>query len=195
MKIITLCREYGAGGHSIGQRVASELGIEFYDKDIIRSSAEALGIDPAQLEAEEEEISRSEAFLRTITPMSYERKDAFYDAESNAILKLAAQGPCLILGRCADAVLRAAGVPSLDVFLFADEEHRAKRVGELIHSDSAAEIQRVIKKTDQARRSYYTHYTGKAWGDHRNFHLSLDSGTLGYDACVRIICEAARSEG
>ena len=195
MKIITLCREYGAGGHSIGQRVASELGIEFYDKDIIRSSAEALGIDPAQLEAEEEEISRSEAFLRTITPMSYERKDAFYDAESDAILKLAAQGPCLILGRCADAVLRAAGVPSLNVFLFADEEHRAKRVGELIHSDSAAEIQRVMKKTDQARRSYYTHYTGKTWGDHRNFHLSLDSGILGYDACVRIICEAAKSEG
>ncbi len=195
MRIITLCREYGAGGHSIGQRVAGELGIEFYDKDIIRSSAEALGIDPAQLEAEEEEISRSEAFLRTITPMSYERKDAFYDAESNAILKLAAQGPCLILGRCADAVLRAAGVPSLDVFLFADEEHRAKRIGELIRSDSASEIQRVMRKTDQARRSYYTHYTGKAWGDHRNFHLSLDSGTLGYDACVRIICEAARSEG
>ena len=195
MKIITLCREYGAGGHSIGQRVASELGIEFYDKDIIRSSAEALGIDPAQLEAEEEEISRSEAFLRTITPMSYERKDAFYDAESDAILKLAAQGPCLILGRCADAVLRAAGVPSLNVFLFADEEHRAKRVGELVHSDSAAEIQRVMKKTDQARRSYYTHYTGKTWGDHRNFHLSLDSGILGYDACVRIICEAAKSEG
>ena len=195
MKIITLCREYGAGGHSIGQRVASELGIEFYDKDIIRRSAEALGIDPAQLEAEEEEISRSEAFLRTITPMSYERKDAFYDAESDAILKLAAQGPCLILGRCADAVLRAAGVPSLNVFLFADEEHRAKRVGELIHSDSAAEIQRVMKKTDQARRSYYTHYTGKTWGDHRNFHLSLDSGIMGYDACVRIICEAAKSEG
>jgi cytidylate kinase len=195
MKIITLCREYGAGGHSIGQRVAKELGIEFYDKDIIRKSAEALGIDPAQLAAEEEEISRSEAFLRTITPMSYERKDSLFEVESEVILKLAAHGPCFILGRCADTVLRGAGVPSLNIFLFADEEHRAKRVGELIHSSNASEIQRVMKKTDQARRSYYTHYTGKAWGDHRNFHLSLDSGTLGYDACVRIICEAARSEG
>ncbi len=194
MKIITLCREYGAGGHSIGQRVARELGIEFYDKDIIRRSAEALGIDPAQLAAEEEEISRSEAFLRTITPMSYERKDALYDAESDVILKLAAKGPCLILGRCAEAVLRGAGVPSLDVFLFADEAHRAKRVGELIHSNNSSEIQHVMKKTDQARRSYYTHYTGNAWGDHRNFHLCLDSGSLGYDVCVRIICEAARGK-
>ncbi len=194
MKIITLCREYGAGGHSIGQRVAAELGIEFYDKDIIRHSAEALGMDPAQLASEEESISRTEAFLRSITPMSYEHKDSLFEAESEAILKLAALGPCLILGRCADAVLRGAGIPCLNVFLFADEKHREKRVGELIHSTSSAEIQRVMKKTDQARRNYYTHYTGKAWGDHRNFHLSLDSGTLGYDACVRIICEAAKSE-
>lgn len=195
MRIITLCREYGAGGHSIGRRVAKELGIEFYDKDIIRKSAEALGIDPAQLAAEEEEISRSEAFLRTITPMSYERKDSLFDTESEVILKLASQGPCLILGRCADAVLRGAGIPCLNVFLFADEEHRAKRVGELIHSDNAAEIQRAMKKTDQARRNYYTHYTGKTWGDHRNYQLSLDSGDLGYDACIRIICEAVKSEG
>jgi len=193
MKIITLSREYGAGGHSIGQRVAAELGIEFYDKDIIRDSAEALGIDPAQLAAEEEEISRTEAFFRTITPISYDRKDALYDAESSVILKLAAKGPCLILGRCADAVLRAAGIPSLDVFLFADESHRARRVGELIHSSNPSEIQRAMHKTDQSRHSYYAHYTGKPWGDHRNFHLSLDSGILGYDACVRIICEAARS--
>ena len=194
MKIITLCREYGAGGHSVGQQVAAELGIEFYDKDIIAQSAESLGIEPAQLAAEEEEITRSEAFLRTITPMSYERKDALYDAESEVIRKLAAQGPCLILGRCGNEVLRAAGIPSLDVFLFADEAHRARRVGELLHTDNASEIQRALKKTDQSRRSYYTHYTGKAWGDHRNFHLSLDSGALGYETCVRIICEAARSD-
>lgn len=193
MKIITLCREYGAGGHSIGQRVAAELGIEFYDRDIILGSAAALGIDPAQLEEEEEEISRTEAFLRTITPISYDRKDALYDAQSQVILRLAEQGPCVILGRCADAVLRAAGIPSLDVFLFADEAHRAGRVGELLHTANASEIQHAMRKTDHSRHSYYTHYTGKEWGDHRNFHLSLDSGALGYDACVKLICEAARA--
>ena len=193
MKIITLSREYGAGGHSVGRRVAAELGIEFYDKDIISGSAEALGIDPAQLAAEEEAISKAEVFLRTITPISYDRKDDFYDAESEVILKLAAKGPCVILGRCADAVLRGAGIPSLDVFLFADEAHRSARVGKLIGSDSPAEIQRAMQKTDKARRNYYTHYTGKAWGDHRNYHLCLDSGALGYDTCVHIICEAARS--
>ena len=192
MRIITLCREYGAGGHSVGQKVAAELGIEFYDKDIIRDSAEEMGIDPALLEAEEEAITRKEAILRSITPISYDQKDAMYGAESDVILKLAAKGPCLILGRCADAVLRAAGVPSLDVFLFADEAHRAARVGELIGTRDEAVIHRTMKKTDQARHAYYRHYTGKPWGDLRNFHLALDSGMLGYDTCVKLIVEAAR---
>ncbi len=192
MRIITLCREYGAGGHSVGQKVAAELGIEFYDKDIIRDSAEEMGIDPALLEAEEEAITRKEAILRSISPISYDQKDAMYGAESGVILKLAAKGPCLILGRCADAVLRAAGVPSLDVFLFADEAHRAARVGELIGTRDEAVIHRTMKKTDQARHAYYRHYTGKPWGDLRNFHLALDSGMLGYDTCVKLIVEAAR---
>ena len=192
MRIITLCREYGAGGHSVGQKVAAELGIEFYDKDIIRDSAEEMGIDPALLEAEEEAITRKEAILRSISPISYDQKDAMYGAESGVILKLAAKGPCLILGRCADAVLRAAGVPSLDVFLFADEAHRAARVGELIGTRDEAVIHRTMKTTDQARHAYYRHYTGKPWGDLRNFHLALDSGMLGYDTCVKLIVEAAR---
>ena len=192
MRIITLCREYGAGGHSVGQKVAAELGIEFYDKDIIRDSAEEMGIDPALLEAEEEAITRKEAILRSISPISYDQKDAMYGAESSVILKLAAKGPCLILGRCADAVLRAAGVPSLDGFLFADEAHRAARVGELIGTRDEAVIHRTMKKTDQARHAYYRHYTGKPWGDLRNFHLALDSGMLGYDTCVKLIVEAAR---
>ena len=195
MKIITLSREYGAGGHSIGRQVAAALDIEIYDKDIILHSAEKLGIDPAQLEAEEEAISRSEVFLRTITPISYDRKDAFFEAESEVILKLAAKGPCLILGRCADTVLRGAGIPSLNVFLFADDAHRARRVGELLNTANPAEIQKAMKKTDQARRSYYTHYTGNPWGDHRNYHLTLDTGALGYETCVRIICDAASDEG
>ncbi len=192
MKIITLCREYGAGGHSIGCRVAEELGIEIYDRDIIWQSAAALGIEPGQVEAEEEGISRSEAFLRAITPISYERKDALYDAECAVIRDLAAKGPCVFLGRCADVVLQEAGIDCLRVYLYGDDAHRAKRVGELIGSKDPSEIQKAIKKTDQARRSYYTHYTGRTWGDHRNFHLCLDTGVLGYETCVKLICDAVK---
>ena len=192
MRIITLNREYGAGGHSVGQRVADELGIELYDKDIIRGSAEKMGIEPDKLAAEEEAITRRDAILRSINPVSYDQKDAMFEAESGVILKLASEGPCLILGRCANVILRAAGIPSLNVFLFADEEHRAKRVGELIGTQDAAAIRRAMKKADQNRHAYYTHYTGLPWGDVQSFHLSLDSGALGYDACVRLICQAAR---
>ncbi len=192
MRIITLCREYGAGGHSVGRRVAEELGIELYDKDIIRGSAEKMGIYPDLLAAEEEAITRRDAILRSIAPLSYDQKDAMFDAESEVILKLAANGPCLILGRCGNVVLRDAGIPSLNVFLFADQEHRAKRVGELIGTRDEAAIRRAMRKTDQARHAYYTHYTGLPWGDLQDFHLALDSGELGYDACVRLICQAAR---
>ena len=194
MKIITLCREYGAGGHSIGRKVAEELGIELYDKDIIAETARSLGIDPSQLEEEEEVISRAESFIRSITPISYDRKDAIYDIQRSVILEIVKKGPCVILGRCADALLEEAGIESLDVFLYADDAHRALRVGELHHTTSASEIARIMKKEDHDRRNYYTHYTGKFWGDRRNFNLLLDTGALGYDTCVKLICEAARAE-
>ena len=194
MKVITLCREYGAGGHTVGRRVAEELGIELYDRDIIAETARTLGIDPSQLEKEEEVISRTESFIRSITPISYDRKDAIYDIQRSVILEIVKKGPCVILGRCADALLEEAGIDSLDVFLYADEAHRAKRVGELHNTANAAEISRIMKKEDHDRRNYYTHYTGRFWGDRRNFDLMLDTGSLGYDTCVKLICEAARAE-
>ena len=194
MKVITLCREYGAGGHTIGKKVAAELGIELYDKDIIAETAKTLGIDPSQLEKEEEVISRTESFIRSITPISYDRKDEIYDIQRSVILEIVRKGPCIILGRCADALLEDAGIDSLDVFLYADEAHRAQRVGELHNTTNASEIARIMKKEDHDRRNYYTHYTGKFWGDRRNFNLMLDVGALGYDTCVKLICEAARAE-
>lgn len=194
MKIITICREYGAGGHSIGRKVAEKLGIELYDKDIIAETAKTLGIDPDQLEAEEEVISRAESFIRSITPISYDRKDAIFDIQRSVILEIAKKGSCIILGRCADALLKEAGLDSLDVFLYADDAHRAQRVGELHHTTNANEIARIMKKEDHDRHNYYTHYTGRFWGDRRSFDLMLDTGTLGYDTCVKLICEAAKSE-
>jgi len=193
MKIITLAREYGAGGHSIGRKVAEELGIPFYDRDIIKGTAEAAGIDPKQIETEEELITNSDAFIRAITPISYDRKDMIFDTQRSVILKIAQTGPCVILGRCADDILEDAGIDSLDVFLYADTDHRAKRVGELIGSTDAGDILKAMKKADHARHNYYNHYTGKRWGDFRNFNLMLDTGTLGYETCIRLICEAAKA--
>ena len=190
--IITISREYGAGGTSIGRRVAKELGIEIYDRDIIRNTARDSGLDMGVVEREEEEISRTDAFLRMITPAAYvDRREAIHEIERNVILTLASKGPCIILGRCADAILDKAGVDSLNVFIYADDLHRAHRVSELIDSRNPTEVQKVMKRTDAARRNYYQRFAGRHWGDYRNYHLMLDSGALGYDACVKLICDAA----
>jgi len=192
--IITISREYGAGGHSIAKRVAAELGIEIYDRDIIRDTVKDSGLDTSVIEHEEEEISRMDAFLRAITPAAYvDRREAIHEIERRVILMLAAKGPCIILGRCADAILDKANVDCLNVFIYADDLHRAARVSELIGSNNPSDIQKAMKKTDAARRSYYQQFAGRHWGDYHNYNLMLDSGLLGYDACVKLICEAARA--
>lgn len=194
MNIITISREYGAGGHSIGKGVAEALGIEIYDRDIIRNTARDSGLDVGVIEAEEEEISRADAIWRMITPAAYtDRRETIHEIERRVILMLAKKGPCVILGRCADTILEECNIESLNVFIYADAIHRAVRVSELISSKNPSDIQRAMKKTDHARREYYQQFTGKRWGDAKNFNLSMDSGLLGYDTCVKLICEAYRA--
>ena len=196
MSIITISREYGAGGHSIARRVAQELGIEIYDRDIIRSAVKDTGLDTSVIEHEEEEISRGSAFLRMIAPAAYvDQREAIHEIERKAILLLASKGPCVILGRCADAILDEANVDALNVFIYADQIHRAARVSELIDNKNPSEIQKAMKRTDAARHSYYQQFSGRRWGDFHNYNLMLDSGLLGYDACVKLICDAANALG
>ncbi len=192
--VITISREYGAGGHSIGQRVAKELGIEFYDRDIVKAAVEESGLEMPEVERVEEEISRTGIFLRMISPAAYvDQQDKIRAIEQHIIAELALKGPCVILGRCADDIMEKANIPSLNVFLYASEIHRAARVGELIGSKDPTVIQKKMQKRDSARRTYYEQFTGKRWGDIRNYTLSLNTGILGYDTCVRLICDAARS--
>ncbi len=192
--IITISREYGAGGTSIGRRVAQELGIEIYDRDIIRSTVLKTGLDAGVIEHEEEEISRGDAFLRMITPAAYfDRREAIREIERGVILGFARKGPCVLLGRCADIILEENDIDCLKVFLYADELHRAARVGEIIGSSDPGEIQKAMRRTDRARRSFYQEFTGRKWGDCNNYNLMIDTGMLGYDASAKVVCEAARS--
>ncbi|MBP5170193.1 MAG: cytidylate kinase-like family protein [Oscillospiraceae bacterium] len=192
--IITISREYGAGGHSIGKSVAKELGIEFYDRDIIKAAVKESGLDISEVEKAEEEITRTGIFLRMIAPPAAYSDQQYYirTIEQRVIVDLALKGPCVILGRCADDIMEKAGIPSLNVFLYASDIHRAARIKTLIGSDNPTEIQKKMQKTDSARRIYYEQFTGKKWGDCRNYTLSLDTGFMGYDAAVQLICEAAR---
>lgn len=196
-KIITISREYGAGGHSIGQKVAEELGIPFYDRDILRQTAKEGGFDVDLVQKEEEDISPADSFLKSICSVSsqyfQDTQDTIHDVQKAILLRFAQNGPCVILGRCADVVFRKAGIESLNIFIHADEVHRAVRVGEMIGSTNATEIQKLMVKKDSSRHNYYHHYTGKKWGDSRNYHLTLDSGMLGYELCAKIIVEIAKA--
>lgn len=192
MKVIAVSREYGAGGHSIAVEVAERLGVEFYDRDIIKNAAKESGIDPELLEKSEESISRADSFIRTISPISYDQADAIFNAEKQVIIEIAKKGPCVILGRCADVILKEAGIDCLSVLLYADVEAREKRVGELIGSDKKAEIDKAIKKVDHNRHSHYAYFTDKHWGDYKNYNIMLDTGALGYERCIDMIVDAAK---
>ena len=192
--IITISREYGAGGHTIGQSVAKELGIDFYDRDIIKAAVKESGLDMVEVEKAEEEITRTGIFLRMIAPASYVDQQYYIRSiEQRIIVEFALKGPCVILGRCADDIMEKANIPSLNVFLYASEIHRAARIGDLIGSTNPTEIQKRMQRTDAARRAYYEQFTGKKWGYSHNYTLCLDTGMLGYDTVVQLICEAARN--
>ena len=199
MKVITLSREYGAGGHSIGKKVAEKLNIPFYDKDIIRNAAKASGLDMDLVQEEGEDMSRLETIMTAISNISSgyynDSHEKLVEIQKAVILNLAKQGPCVILGRCADDILLNAGIDCFNVFIYADELHRAKRVAELIGTDDPTQVRKAMLKKDEARHNYFHHFTGKRWGFCGNYHLCLDSGFLGYDRCVELITEIASDEG
>lgn len=195
-KVITISREYGAGGHSIGHQVAKELGIPLYDRLILEETAKASGFDPEMIEKEEEDASKRFSFAKTICAASsnyfVDTQDMIHEIQKAIIQNLASEGPCVIIGRCADDILKNAGIESFNVFIHADDVHRAVRVSEIIKSNDATEIQKLMAKKDSRRHNYYNRYTKKKWGDSRNYDLTVDSGVLGYELSARLIIEAVK---
>ena len=195
-KVITISREYGAGGHTIGKRVAQELGIEIYDKDIVRETVRASGFETEVVQEEEEEVSKASTFLKSLCSSSVHYRDpqeVIHEVQTAVILQFAKKGPCVILGRCADDILRESDMDVLNVFIHADDLHRAVRISEMTGITNATELQKLMAKKDSSRRNYYEHYTHKKWGDSHNYDLTLDSGKLGVDLCVQMIVEAAKA--
>ena len=195
-KVITISREYGAGGHTIGKRVAQELGIEIYDKDIVRETVRASGFETEVVQEEEEDVSKASTFLKSLCSSSVHYRDpqeVIHEVQTAVILQFAKKGPCVILGRCADDILRESDMDVLNVCIHADDLHRAVRISEMTGITNATELQKLMAKKDSSRRNYYEHYTHKKWGDSHNYDLTLDSGKLGVDLCVQMIVEAAKA--
>ena len=193
-RIITISRQFGSGGHSIAKSVAERMGIAFYDNQLITEVAKQSGLSEEFIRENEEYASHSSSFLYQLAmstagtygyPSIYQK---LYEAQTKVIQDIAEQAPCVIVGRCADFILRERK-DCLHVFIHADNEHRAKHILEKYGPTDKSTAQR-IKDKDNRRRNYYRFHTDREWGVAANYHLSLDSGALGEELCAQIILKA-----
>ena len=197
-KIITISRQFGSGGHSIAKAVAERMGIAFYDNNLITEVAKQSGLSEEFIRENEEYASHSSSFLYQLAmstagtygyPSVYQK---LYEAQTKVIEEIANKEPCVIVGRCADYILKERK-DCLHVFIHADNEHRAKHILEKYGPTEKTTAQR-IKDKDNKRRNYYRFHTDREWGVAANYHLALDSGALGEELCVQLIMKAMEGD-
>ena len=191
-KIITISREFGSGGRTIGREVANKLGIPFYEKELVDQIALESGFAPKFVEEHGEHApgtSRlSYAFAHQGVPgimNGLSTADFLWSIQCSVILQLAEQGPCVIVGRNADYILKDRK-DVLDVYIHADKEFRADRIVRLYGESEKSPMTRLAEK-DKRRQINYQHYTGRTWGTAQNYDICLNSGKLGIENCVDII--------
>lgn len=195
-RIITISREFGSGGRSVGKLVAEKLGYRFYDRELVNKVAERSGFSPEFIEESGEYASaRSSLLFALATASQYSADglsmhDRLYIEQTKIIEELAAEGDCVIVGRCADFILRD-WKDCLHVFIHADMESRAKRIVERYGKGERSPEKRLAEK-DQKRKVYYRNYTGRNWGQAQNYDLCLNSGVLGVETCAELIVQACK---
>ena len=191
--IITIGREFGSGGHEIGARLAKRLGMKFYDKELIKAAAEKMGCCENFVESNNEKtpgvFARSVSFSKGATYTQLSPEDNVYVCQSLARKEFAEEGNCIIVGRCADYILRERD-DVVNIFVYASLEDRVGRKMLLSENEkSAAAIKKEIIATDKRREKYYNFYTGNRWGDSRNYHICIDTAKIGIDGAVDIIVD------
>ena len=194
--IITISREFGSGGHSIGEAVARKLGYRFFDRELVNQVAERSGFSPEFIEESGEYASAKNSLLFAIatanqyTMNGISMLDKLYIEQTKIIEEIAQEGNCVIVGRCSDYILREYE-DSLHVFIHADMKSRAKRIVERFGEQERSAEKRLSEK-DQKRKVYYKNYTGRSWGQAQNYDLCLNSGVLGSERCVELIVAACK---
>lgn len=189
-RVLTIGRQFGSGGHRIGKILGERLGIQCYDSRLIDMAAEKGRLDKEQLKGVDEK--KGSSFLYTVpgevnelTGFYRPMNDMLFTLQSGVIRELAMRESCIIVGRCADDVL-AEHIGTISVFIGAEMESRIQRVQQR-HELSEREAIALIKKMDKQRSCYYNFYTEKRWGRRESYHITLDSGRLGIEGCVRLL--------
>lgn len=190
--VITIGRHFGSGGRAIGRGLAEHFDIPFYDKELIIASAKKSGLSESMFENVDEQAANSLLYslvlgayapttgIASMPPISM--NETLFQVQSDVIKELAAESSCVIVGRCADYILR--NQPNtVNLFIHAPMEDRVKRaVSDYdVNKDKAEDI---IHKTDKKRANFYNYYSGQKWGEAKNYHISLDSSLLGIEGSV-----------
>jgi len=193
-KIITISREFGSGGRSIGRAVAEKLGIPFYDKELVDQIAMESGFAPKYVEEHGEHAPGKSIFSYAFSHHGtsgmmngLSAADFLWNIQCNVILQLADKGPCVIVGRNADYILKDRD-DCLHVFISADKDYRAERIVRL-YGESEKSPEARLQEKDKRRSVNYQHYTGRDWGKSQNYDICLNSSSIGEKACVELIVD------
>lgn len=196
--IFNVGRQFGSGGRIVAQKIADKLGIKVYDNELISKAAEASGFSRYLFRKSDEKRSlfSFNSFFSTQnfgTAENYVNDNELFRIQSQVIREIAEHESAVIIGRCADYILRDMGC-TVDVFVCAPEEMRRKTVAERIGS-TLEKAEEVMKKTDRKRETYYNYFTFGNWGVASNYDLCIDSSILGIDGTADFIIEFARRSG
>lgn len=198
-KIITISREFGSGGHSVGKLVAEKLGIPFYDNEIVDQVAVESGFAPKFVEEHGEHAPGKSIFSYAFTHQSVpgvmnglSTADFLWQIQCRVILQIADKGPCVIVGRNADYILKDRE-DCFHVFIHADTSYRAERILERWgRSEKKPEVR--LQEKDKRRSVNYQHYAGRVWGMSQNYDISLKTSTIGIEKCADMIVSLVKGE-
>lgn len=186
IKVVTIERKFCTGGSDIGKMVAEKLGVKCYDRELVEKAAEMVGISMAEVAKYEENMMN---WLKTPITLfgqpEYTLSEKIFNAESEIILDICSKEPCVIVGRCADHILKNK-VKTLSVFITASLEKRIQTATEK-HDIDYDHVEDRLKKYDHKRARFYNSNTNKEWGKIDSYDMCLDSGKLGYEMCRDII--------
>lgn len=211
-KIITISREYCSGGHSIGKLLAEKLGYSFYDSEIIDMTAQKSGLSPEFVKNTEQNLSSGWLYSLLLgstyvaspsagisgvmgSPTNLPLADQVFNAQRKVIIELAQKGPCVIVGRCSDYILRHAEEFNkedlLNVFVYAPMEDKIKRAVEQ-KGLSEKNAEKEIKSIDKRRSNHYNTFTERTWGKRDHYDLLVNSSLLGIEATAEMLAQVAK---
>lgn len=200
--IVTIGRQFGSGGRTVGKKLAEQLGIAYYDRELINLASKESGICGEFFEKADEKTSGS--LLKALAmgfsmnnaifqSNDYLSNESLFQIQSDVIRKVAAEGSCVIVGRCADYILRD-NPGCLHIFISASPTDRIKRAMEYNHT-TEKEAEEAIRKADKSRASYYNYYTDKTWGAAESYDLCINSSVYGIDGTTAFIREFVEKKG